>query len=182
MSLNTEKWKFLKTNYFLSLAIQCCLTKHGTIFLILSQKKLHMSSKILHLYLPLIFVRKSRVPWDEGHCSSDIFKTKTNQTKLKFPTDWEIFICWVTLSKYHTHFSYTLMANLLQITKTRDMYLTFTVITAVEIFRETHNLIFLLLGEWLTKPVRKRAVIQGLILTSKILPGGVSFSKVHWSF
>lgn len=61
----------------------------------------------------------------------------------------------------------------------REMYLTFTVITAVEIFSETHDLIFLLLAERLTKPVHKRAVTQGLILTSKILPGGVSSSKVH---
>jgi len=48
-------------------------------------KKLEMYSKILHLHFTLSFARRSRVPWDEGRCISDIPKNQDKQNTTKNP-------------------------------------------------------------------------------------------------
>lgn len=79
-------------------------------------------------------------------------------------------------------YSYIPTTNLLWLNKKRKTYLTFTAFSAGEIFSKPHGLILLILRKSLKKPIPKRPVTQGLILTSKILPGSVSFSKIHRSF
>lgn len=142
------------------------------------KEKLYRYSKILHLYFTLIFARNSRVLWDEGHRSSDIPKKQDRQNNSKIPKREKN----IHMLNYVFKVSYTLITNLLLLSKKGETYLTLSVFSAGEIFSKYHGLILLLLRKWLKKPVHKGAVTQGLILTSKILPRSVSCSKVHWSF